>query len=73
MACSVWVLASVTDQGGKGTEGRERERDRKQGNKLFHRHANQTELPTVNASNSMTRNWDSGAELLDHTIFEMSG
>lgn len=68
MACSVWELASVTDQGERGTEGRKQE----QGNKLFQCHRNQTQSPAVNASNSMTGYWDSGAELLDHTLFEMS-
>lgn len=54
MACSVWALASVTDQGEWGTEGREN-RNR---NKLFHCHANQ---PAVNASNSMIGDWDARA------------
>lgn len=65
MACSVWGLASVTDQVERGTEGREN----KQGNKLFLYHANQK---AVNASNSRTQEWDLRAEPLDHTLFEMS-
>lgn len=51
-----------------------RERMQEQGNKLFHWHANQTHLQSlaVNAFNSMSGNWDLKAELLDHTLFEMS-
>lgn len=42
-------------------------------NKLFHRHANQIQSPAVSASNSRNRDSDLRAELVDHTLFEMSG
>ena len=66
MACSVWVLASITDQG-----GREAQKGEKTGTETsFSSHANE---PAVDASHSMIWDWGSRAELLDHTLFEMSG
>lgn len=69
MACSVWGLASVTDQVERGTEGREN-RNRETSFSSITQIKNQS--TAVNASNSRTQEWDLRAELLDHTLFEMS-
>lgn len=67
MACSVWVLASVTDQG-----EREAQKGEKTGTETSFSTVTQTK-PAVDASHSMIWGWGSRAELLDHTLFEMSG
>lgn len=69
MACSVWGLASVTDQVARGTEGREN-RNRETSFSSITQIKNQS--TAVNASNSRTQEWDLRAEPLDHTLFEMS-
>lgn len=67
MVCTVWALASVTDQGEQSTEGREN-RNRETSFSTD----TQTQSLAVDAFNSMTGDWDSRAELLDHTLFETS-
>lgn len=69
MARSVWALASVTDQGERGTEGREN-RNRE----TCFSTVTQTKLSHLQSMPvTVWQYWDSRAELLDHTLFEMSG
>lgn len=68
MACSVWGLASVTDQGERGTEGREN-RNRETSFSF----ATQTTLGHLQSMPLTVGPGIGFSELLDHILFEMSG